>query len=109
MAQLTPFKKLGSLALPTRRRHEVWVRVLDDDFLEVTRWNYQRVVQNAGTFRANKGFNDANARRHRWHKFKVPDRLVARFARQSEPFVFQGLVQVEIDGRALRVVKRRAA
>lgn len=109
MPKIIPFKRLPALTIPIRRCHNISVRVIDEDYPEETRWNYQRVVQNGGSFIANKGFTDVRARRQRWHYFQVSNRLVARFARQSESFVTRGLVEVRIDGKALRMPSRRRA
>jgi len=109
MGKVIALPRIRIVAPARRSKHTVRVRILDEYHPEFTRWKMQFHVQNAGGYRANKGFTDANARRHRWHVFDVAPHNIARFARQSMPLVAKGLTEVRIDGKALRPGVRRRA
>ena len=107
MGKVIPFRRLQSINLQKRQRHTVRLCVIDEWYPEDTRWCVQRVVQSAGSFRANKGFNDELARNHGWHQFRVSKRLISRFAKQVEPYVTRKQVTATIDGHALTLPVRK--
>lgn len=109
MAKIIPLRRHKAIHVKTTPKHQVRLRVTDPHFPEETRWDVQRPVQNAGGFRALSGFDDRCARAGRWHTFKVSHRLVARFARQIEPYAARGHVEVKIDGKPVRLVKKLRA
>jgi len=109
MAKIIPLRRHKAIHVKTTSKHRVRLRVTDPHFPEETRWDVQRPVQNAGSFGALKGFNDRCARAGRWHAFDVSHRLVSRFARQIEPYAARGQVEVKIDGKPVRLVKKLRA
>lgn len=108
MGVVITLRRHESISIKSSQKHCVMVRVTDRSFPEATRWDVQRPVQNAGGFRALAGFDDPCARGGRWHSFYVGHQLVSRFVRQIEPYAARGLVDVKIDGRAMRLTSKRA-
>jgi len=86
MAKIIPLRRHKAIHVKTTSKHRVRLRVTDPHFPEETRWDVQRPVQNA-----------------------VSHRLVSRFARQIEPYAARGQVEVKIDGKPVRLVKKLRA
>ena len=82
-------------------RHVVWLRVTDPHEPEGTRWVLQRYIARAAGFVGYKGFNDAAARKRRWHRFEVNPRLLRRFKHDVRWLVASSMIEVEIDDRRL--------
>ncbi len=109
MGTIIPLRRHKSIRVKKAVKHSVRVRVTDEYYPEETRWDVQRPVQNAGSFKALRGFDDACARAGTWHSFQVSHRLISRFGRQIEPYAARGQVEVRIDGQPLRLVRKARA
>ncbi|PTE09715.1 hypothetical protein [Mesorhizobium helmanticense] len=106
MAKIIQLRRHQAISVKAKSKHRVRLRVTDGAYPEETRWDVQRPIQNAGSFRALNGFDDRCARSGRWHAFEVSHRLISRFARQIEPYAARNQVEVRIDGQAVRMVKK---
>lgn len=102
--------RLRAVPLAAGRVHDVWVRVVDRAKPEEARWQLQRLMQRAASFKCLKGFKDEAARRRRWHNFSIASTYLSRrFLQESAQLVATGRVQIEIDGVRVRPMLRRAA
>ena len=113
MGQIYKFPEqlaLRSVSLASRRRHDVWVRVVDRHTPEATRWELQFAMQRAASFSCLEGFGDEAARRREWHNFEVScTRLSKRFLADTGRLISEGRVQIEIDGNRVRPAFTRVA
>jgi len=106
MPTVISLRRHSPIKIKNSMKHIISIRVTDHYYPEESRYDAQRPVQNAGSFRALSGFNDACARSGRWHRFPVAHKLVPRFARQIEPYVARGQVEVRIDGKTMSLLKK---
>ncbi len=58
MGKVIALPRIRIISPARRSKHTVRVRILDEYHPEYTRWKMQFHVQNAGGYRANKGFTD---------------------------------------------------
>lgn len=101
---------LRSVSLASRRRHDIWIRVVDRHSPEATRWELQFGMQRAASFACLDGFGDEAARQREWHNFEIScTRLSKRFLGDTARLVSEGRVQIEIDGNRVRPAFTRAA
>lgn len=61
-------------------------------------------AQNAGGFRATRGLTLRRAESGRWHRLDIGRRgLARRFLVEIEPLVAGGIIQLEFDGKRIRI------
>ena len=95
--------QVRSLKLLKKEKHTAWIKVTDGDHPKRTAENVRFAIRRAAGIPATRGFTDKAAKAGRWHRIRVRQPYIARFAiRDLGPLVAAGLVKVEIDGRELR-------
>ena len=100
---------LTELWLRGRPIHKVWHRVLDRRDPPYTRWLVQRPLQKACRkgYAGLRGYTDKAAVAQKWHLFEIKGRAnVAIFLSETAPLLRRGLIEVEVDGRAVGALAR---
>lgn len=90
-------------------RLTVAIKFLDPVLAEEVRWEAQRAVQNAASFRALRGMKDALARKGGVHDFTINAGRVAKFVRDIKRLIVKGRVLVHVNGHLMQFEVRRAA
>ena len=98
-------KKIGlrAVAVPSRRKSEVWLRVLDRRNADLVRGQVQFAISRACSFRGLKGWTNETAFAGDWHRVEIAPELVASFLRNMARAVHHGSVEVELNGKQLRL------
>ena len=95
--------------IKSREKHSVWIQIADRKKPKEARWYMQWPLMRAAGGRCLKGFTNEAARRGDWHEIKVRDELLRRFLLDIEELVSRGRVQVEVDGRMVKIAGQKRA
>ncbi len=96
---------IGDIWLRKKKRHRIHHRVLDRVDPKTTRWMVQLPLQKncvIGWWGLD-GFTDEAAVRREWHSFEISGRAnVREFLEATAPLLRRGLIEISIDGHAVR-------
>lgn len=95
--------RLGRVLIKSRSKHTIWLRVTDRLLADLTRWQAQYAIQRGCGFRGLKGWTNELARRGGWSKVVVRTELLARFLLDLELAVKADTLEIEVDGRPVRI------
>lgn len=71
MVQVVNIPSWGVPSVRRRRECEIKIKITDDFDPEGVRWEVQRYISNAASFRGLAGFTDELARDGNWHRFAI--------------------------------------